>query len=89
MSKVRLEVSRDQAEKIDVQDRLLENGEAVFEWLEQGAHFYVCGDAMHMAKDVEKALLNIIQTHGKVDEQDAKSYLVTMRKSKRYQKDVY
>jgi len=89
LTQISLAFSRDQAQKIYVQDRLLENGEAVYEWLEQGAHFYVCGDAMHMAKDVEKALLAIIQTHGKKNEQDAKQYLVDMRKSKRYQKDVY
>jgi sulfite reductase (NADPH) flavoprotein alpha-component len=89
LSKISLAFSRDQAHKIYVQDRLLENGEAVFEWLEQGAHFYVCGDALLMAKDVEKTLLSIIQTYGKKSEQDAKQYLVDMRKSKRYQKDVY
>jgi sulfite reductase (NADPH) flavoprotein alpha-component len=89
LSKLSLAFSRDQAQKIYVQDRLLEHGEAVFEWLEQGAHFYVCGDAMHMAKDVEKSLMSIIQVHGKRNEQDAKQYLVDMRKSKRYQKDVY
>ena len=72
-----------------VQHRLLEHGEAVFEWLEQGAHFYVCGDAMHMAKDVEAALLSIIQEHGGKSEEDAKAYLVALRKAKRYQKDVY
>ncbi|MFT6270347.1 MAG: sulfite reductase (NADPH) flavoprotein alpha-component [Alphaproteobacteria bacterium] len=89
LSKISLAFSRDQAQKVYVQDRLLENGKEVYEWLEQGAHFYVCGDAMHMAKDVEKTLLTIIQTHGKVNEQEAKSYLMNMRKSKRYQKDVY
>jgi len=89
LTKISLAFSRDQAQKIYVQDRLVENGEAVYEWLEQGAHFYVCGDAMHMAKDVEKALLAIIRTHGKKNEKDAKQYLVDMRKSKRYQKDVY
>lgn len=89
LTKLSLAFSRDQAQKIYVQDRLLENGPAVFEWLERGAHFYVCGDAMHMAKDVEQALLKIIQTHGNKDEATAKQYLVQMRKAKRYQKDVY
>lgn len=89
LSKISLAFSRDQAQKIYVQDRLLENGQAVFEWLEKGAHFYVCGDAMRMAKDVESALLTIIQTHGNKDEAGAKQYLVDMRKAKRYQKDVY
>jgi sulfite reductase (NADPH) flavoprotein alpha-component len=89
LSKLSLAFSRDQSEKIYVQDRLVEQGKDVYEWLEQGAHFYVCGDAMHMAKDVEKALLEIIQKYGNKTEQDAKQYLVAMRKAKRYQKDVY
>lgn len=89
LTKISLAFSRDQAEKIYVQDRLLESGQDVYEWLEQGAHFYVCGDAMQMAKDVEKTLLAIIQTHGKKTEKEAKQYLLDMRKSKRYQKDVY
>lgn len=89
LNKISLAFSRDQEQKIYVQDRLLENGKAVFEWLEKGAHFYVCGDAMRMAKDVENALIKIIQTHGNKDEADAKQYLLAMRKAKRYQKDVY
>lgn len=89
LDKITLAFSRDQKEKIYVQHRLLENGKAVFEWLESGAHFYVCGDATHMAKDVEEALLAIIREHGGKSEEDAKAYLVAMRKAKRYQKDVY
>ena len=79
----------DQEEKVYVQHRLLENGKEVYEWLEQGAHFYVCGDAMHMAKDVENALISIVQEHGGKSEADAKAYVVELRKAKRYQKDVY
>ena len=60
VDKITLAFSRDQKEKIYVQHRLIENGKDVFEWLEAGAHFYVCGDATHMAKDVEAALLSII-----------------------------
>ncbi|MBU3022000.1 assimilatory sulfite reductase (NADPH) flavoprotein subunit [Aestuariibacter sp. A3R04] len=89
LDKITLAFSRDQKEKIYVQHRLLENGKAVYEWLESGAHFYVCGDATHMAKDVEEALLSIIREHGGKSEDDAKAYLVAMRKAKRYQKDVY
>ncbi len=89
LDKITLAFSRDQKEKIYVQHRLLEHGAQVFEWLEQGAHFYVCGDAMYMAKDVEAALISIIQEHGGKSEQDAKAYLVALRKAKRYQKDVY
>ena len=89
LSKVSLAFSRDQAEKIYVQHRLVEQGAQVFEWLEQGAHFYVCGDANHMAKDVEQALLDIYQTHGKQSADEAKKSLLALRKAKRYQKDVY
>ncbi|MBD3586896.1 assimilatory sulfite reductase (NADPH) flavoprotein subunit [Salinimonas sp. HHU 13199] len=89
LDKITLAFSRDQKEKVYVQHRLLEHGAQVFEWLEQGAHFYVCGDATYMAKDVEAALISIIQEHGGKSEQDAKAYLVALRKAKRYQKDVY
>ena len=89
LDKITLAFSRDQEEKVYVQHRLLENGKEVYEWLEQGAHFYVCGDAMYMAKDVENALIAIIQEHGSKSEADAKAYVVELRKAKRYQKDVY
>ena len=89
LDKITLAFSRDQEEKIYVQHRLLEQGKEVFEWLEQGAHFYVCGDAMHMAKDVENALIKIVQEHGGKSEAEAKAYVVELRKAKRYQKDVY
>ena len=89
LDKITLAFSRDQEEKVYVQHRLLENGKEVYEWLEQGAHFYVCGDAMHMAKDVENALISIVQEHGGKSEADAKAYVVELRKAKRYQKDVY
>lgn len=89
LDNITLAFSRDQKEKVYVQHRLLEHGKAVYEWLEQGAHFYVCGDAMHMAKDVEAALLQLIQEHGNKSDDEAKQYLVGLRKAKRYQKDVY
>ncbi|WP_240612819.1 assimilatory sulfite reductase (NADPH) flavoprotein subunit [Alteromonas flava] len=89
LNRISLAFSRDQAEKIYVQHRITEHGKEVFEWLEAGAHVYVCGDAMRMAKDVEDALLEVIRTHGKLDDSEAKAYLVGLRKAKRYQKDVY
>ncbi|MDM7861430.1 assimilatory sulfite reductase (NADPH) flavoprotein subunit [Alteromonas sp. ASW11-36] len=89
LSRISLAFSRDQAEKIYVQHRIIEHGADVFAWLESGAHVYVCGDAMRMAKDVEEALLEVIKTHGKRDDAGAKEYLVNLRKTKRYQKDVY
>lgn len=89
LSKISLAFSRDQANKIYVQDRLKENGKAVFEWLEQGAHFYICGDALRMAKDVETSLLDLVAEHGNKTTAEAKEYVTNLRKSKRYQKDVY
>lgn len=84
-----LAFSRDQKEKIYVQHRLLERGEEVYRWLEAGAHLYVCGDASRMAKDVQQALIQIISDHGGKSPEEAKAYLETMRKAKRYQRDVY
>lgn len=89
LDKITLAFSRDQEEKVYVQHRLLEQGEAIYQWLEEGAHFYVCGDATHMAKDVENALISIVQEHGKKSAAEAKAYIVALRKAKRYQKDVY
>ncbi|OHU85954.1 MULTISPECIES: assimilatory sulfite reductase (NADPH) flavoprotein subunit [Pseudoalteromonas] len=89
LSKVDLAFSRDQAEKIYVQDRLREKGAEVFAWLEKGAHFYVCGDATRMAKDVHQALIDIIKAHGGKDDEQAEQYLKDLRSQNRYQKDVY
>jgi sulfite reductase (NADPH) flavoprotein alpha-component len=81
--------SRDQAEKIYVQQRLRENAAEVFEWLQQGAHIYICGDANRMAKDVHQALVDIVAEQGDLTPEQAESYLKSLRTSKRYQKDVY
>ena len=89
LSKIDLAFSRDQADKIYVQDRLRQNGAELFEWLENGAHFYVCGDANRMAKDVHQALVDIIKSHGGRDDEQAEQYLKEMRSNQRYQKDVY
>jgi sulfite reductase (NADPH) flavoprotein alpha-component len=89
LSKVDLAFSRDQADKIYVQDRLREQGEQVYQWLEGGAHFYVCGDANRMAKDVHQALIDIVKAHGGKDDEGAEAYLKALRNSHRYQKDVY
>jgi sulfite reductase (NADPH) flavoprotein alpha-component len=81
--------SRDQARKIYVQDRMQEQADELFAWLESGAYFYVCGDASRMAKDVETALLDVIAkgSNGTLDH--ANEYLAEMKKQKRYQRDVY
>jgi sulfite reductase (NADPH) flavoprotein alpha-component len=81
--------SRDQHEKVYVQHRLLEQGEQVWQWLQQGAHIYVCGDANHMAKDVHNALIEIVKVHGGKEADQAEEFVNELRKAKRYQKDVY
>jgi sulfite reductase (NADPH) flavoprotein alpha-component len=81
--------SRDQHNKVYVQDRIQENAKEVFEWLERGAYFYVCGDATRMAKDVETALLDAIAKGSNGTLEHAAEYLATMKKQKRYQRDVY
>jgi sulfite reductase (NADPH) flavoprotein alpha-component len=81
--------SRDQAHKIYVQHRMLENGKGLFAWLEEGAHFYVCGDAARMAKDVDLALHQIIEKEGGKTPEAAAEYVEALKKSKRYKRDVY
>ncbi len=81
--------SRDQAKKIYVQDRMTENAVELYAWLERGAYFYVCGDATRMAKDVETALLDSIAKGMDGTPEQAAEYLETMKKQKRYQRDVY
>lgn len=81
--------SRDQAQKIYVQDRMRENAKDLYAWLERGAYFYVCGDAERMAKDVETALLEIIGSESGGGPERANEYLAEMKKQKRYQRDVY
>ncbi len=81
--------SRDQAEKIYVQHRMLEHAAELFAWLEQGAHFYVCGDASRMAKDVDAALHRVVETAGGKTPEEAAAYVQSLKTSKRYQRDVY
>lgn len=81
--------SRDQREKIYVQDRIREQSEQLWTWLEQGAYFYVCGDSKRMAPDVESAVLAAIAVHSGKGAEYASDYLVQMKKQKRYLRDVY
>jgi len=81
--------SRDQAQKIYVQHRMLENAAVIWKWLEEGAHFYVCGDAKRMAKDVDVALETIIEKEGGKDPGQAAEYVEGLKKAKRYKRDVY
>lgn len=81
--------SRDQAQKIYVQDRMREQGAELWKWLENGAAFYVCGDANRMAKDVDQALHDVIREHGAKSEEETNAYVAQLKKDKRYQRDVY
>ncbi len=89
LEKISLAWSRDQEEKIYVQNRIIDNGAELFEWLEQGSYIYVCGDRTHMAKDVNQALLDVIAKHGDMSAEDAEAYLQKLTSDRRYQKDVY
>lgn len=81
--------SRDQTEKVYVQHRMMENAAELWEWLEEGAYFYVCGDASRMAKDVDEALHRIVREAGGRSADEAVSYIEDMKKARRYRKDVY
>lgn len=81
--------SRDQASKLYVQHRLLENSAQIYAWLQRGAHFYVCGDAKKMAGDVHEALLTIIRQEGGLSDDNAAAYITDLKQARRYQRDVY
>ena len=81
--------SRDQAEKVYVQHKMLEKGPQLWTWFNEGAVFYVCGDASRMAKDVDQALRTIAQQEGSMSEDDAGVWVKGLQKEKRYLKDVY
>jgi sulfite reductase (NADPH) flavoprotein alpha-component len=89
LTRLDLAFSRDQQEKIYVQDRMLENGAELYAWLEQGGYFFVCGDAYRMAKDVDQALLDVIRIHGQKSVTEAMDYVNQLKKDKRYVRDVY
>jgi sulfite reductase (NADPH) flavoprotein alpha-component len=89
LERLTLAWSRDGSEKIYVQDRMRQNGPELWAWFAQGAHFYVCGDAKRMAKDVERALVGIAAEHGKLSSDDAVAFVAGLKKAGRYQADVY
>ncbi|MBD2803083.1 NADPH-dependent assimilatory sulfite reductase flavoprotein subunit [Xenorhabdus sp. M] len=89
LTRIDLAWSRDQQNKVYVQDKLREQGAEIWRWIQDGAHLYVCGDANRMAKDVEQTLLNIISQHGSMDAEQADEFLSELRLERRYQRDVY
>jgi sulfite reductase (NADPH) flavoprotein alpha-component len=89
LTRLTLAWSRDGDEKIYVQHRMRDDGRDLWAWLERGAHIYVCGDALRMAKDVERALIDVVAVHGKRSPEDAARYMEDLKKNDRYQADVY
>ncbi len=89
LNELSLAFSRDQTQKIYVQDRMRERGREIWQWLEEGAHFCVCGDATRMAKDVDQALRDIVQQYGNFDEAETANYMRKLNMDKRYLRDVY
>lgn len=89
LSELDLAFSRDSASKVYVQDKLKAKSAQVWQWLQQGAYLYVCGDAERMAKDVQTTLIEIAQTEGGLNREAAEEWLKELRKQKRYQRDVY
>ena len=89
LSKLDLAFSRDTDEKVYVQHKIVEQSETFYEWLKNGASLYVCGDEQNMAKDVHKAIHQVLVKEGNMSEEEAETYLTQMKKDKRYQRDVY
>jgi sulfite reductase (NADPH) flavoprotein alpha-component len=89
LTKLDVAFSRDTEEKVYVQHRMQERSQELFEWLQEGAVVYICGDEKNMAKDVHNTLIEIIEKEGKVNREEAEEYLTNMKQQKRYQRDVY
>jgi sulfite reductase (NADPH) flavoprotein alpha-component len=89
LSRWDLAFSRDQPHKVYVQDRMREQGKRLHEWLEEGARLYICGDALHMAGDVERALHEIVAEHGGRSADEAADHIADLKRNHRYVRDVY
>ncbi|MCM3584381.1 assimilatory sulfite reductase (NADPH) flavoprotein subunit [Mesobacillus maritimus] len=89
LTKMDVAFSRDTAKKIYVQHRMQEHSKELFNWLQEGAVVYVCGDEKHMAHDVHNTLLDIIEKEGNLTPKQAEEYLAEMQQQRRYQRDVY
>ncbi|EFV12759.2 sulfite reductase [NADPH] flavoprotein, alpha-component [Segniliparus rugosus ATCC BAA-974] len=89
LTRLDLAFSRDQRQRVYVQDRMVEHGARLWQWIQDGARIYVCGDASRMAKDVDETLLRIVQTHGRMSQDEAKAYKKRLAGEKRYVRDVY
>ena len=89
LTKMDVAFSRDGDKKVYVQDKLWENGAEIYQWLEEGAHFYICGDMKNMARAVQDTLLKIVEKHGLLSKEQAQEYVDNLEKTKRLQLDVY
>ncbi|VVD71094.1 sulfite reductase [NADPH] flavoprotein alpha-component [Pandoraea morbifera] len=89
LTRIDLAFSRDTEDKVYVQHRMREQGKALYAWLQEGAHLYVCGDAEQMARDVNTALVDIVAEHGGLSPDAAAEYVKALQREKRYQRDVY
>ncbi|GKU84608.1 assimilatory sulfite reductase (NADPH) flavoprotein subunit [Niallia sp. NCCP-28] len=89
LTKMDVAFSRDSEKKVYVQHRMLENSKELFSWLEEGAVVYICGDEKHMAHDVHKTLIDIVEKEGNLSREKAEEYIASMQQTKRYQRDVY
>jgi sulfite reductase (NADPH) flavoprotein alpha-component len=89
LTRLTLAWSRDADQKIYVQHRMREVGRDLWNWLADGAHVYVCGDALRMAKDVEQTLIQIVAAHGARTEREATAFVASLKNTGRYQADVY
>jgi len=89
LNKLDVAFSRDQKEKVYVQDRMRDNAKEIYAWLKEGASFYVCGDASRMATDVDTALHDIVEKEGGMSKEDAAAYVKQLKADKRYLRDVY
>ena len=89
LTRIDVAFSRDQPEKVYVQDRMIERAKDLYQWLEEGAHFYVCGDANRMAHDVHQALITVVEKQAGISREAAEAYVEDLKKTKRYQRDVY
>jgi sulfite reductase (NADPH) flavoprotein alpha-component len=89
LSRIDVAFSRDDDNKVYVQHRMLEQSRQLYAWLEEGAYFYVCGDAKRMAPDVHEALIAVVAKEGGIDRERAEQYVRNLQSSKRYQRDVY
>lgn len=89
LTKMDVAFSRDTDQKVYVQHRMLENSKELFQWLQEGAAVYICGDEKHMAHDVHQTIIDIIEKEGSLSREEAEAYLADMQQQKRYQRDVY